>query len=626
MFEAIRNNKRISQVILAFIMIPFAFFGLERYFGGGPGGGEVATVAGTPVSLNEFDRALNDQQNRLRDQFSDQPNLSELLDSEELRQAVLDKLVTDRALQLYARDMRLNASVGQVQQAIAHIQGFQDEGRFSDALYQDWLQQRGMPAAVFEAQVAQDLRAQALELPVSQAMVAKESARRLLAAQLENRVVREMRFPIAPLLAGIKIDEATIQKYYDEHPDNFQRPERIKAEYLVFDEASLASGVEVSEEEIQNAYKSGDYGRQEERRARHILIEVAPDADKTTEAAAKRQIDEIAALLKKKPGRFAELAKERSQDLATKEKGGDLEYFVRGDMLPEFDEAVFTRAKGVIGAPVRTKHGYHLVQVTDIRSQPLSTVREEIAAGLSKQAAAQRYNEQAVKFSDVVFQQYDSLEPAAEAVGLKVQRTDWIDRSTETIGGFRAANLLGELFSDESITQQHNTRATDVGPNVMIAARVVEHEAAQRLPLEDVRTQIEAQLRREEAQRLVREEGTGALAALDKGESVSGRKWEAARTLQRAAPGLPPEAARAVFAAPVVTLPVRVEVELPDDAYVIYQIDVVEHPEFENDDPRLAAVVNQYEQLLAKRDLEVFLTSLRVRYDVKTNMPPRRAD
>jgi peptidyl-prolyl cis-trans isomerase D len=630
MFEAIRNNKRISQVILAFIMVPFAFFGLERYFGNGPGGAEVASVAGTPVYQNEFDRALSEQQNRLREQYNGQPELSELLDSDELRQAVLDKLVTGRALQLYAQEMHLTVSTRLLQQEISRIPAFQEEGegggQFSEAIYQRWLQQQGMAETTFVAQVAQDLRVQQLAQSVGDALVAKESARRLLAARLENRVVREMRFPIGPHLAGIKIDEATIQKYYDENQDKFQRPERIKAEYLVFDESALASGVEVSEEDIQKAYDAGDFAQKEERRVRHILIEAAPGADKATEAAAKRQIDEIAALLKKKPGRFAELAKEKSQDPGSKDEGGDLGYFTRGHMDKAFDDAVFSRAKGVIGAPVRSEFGYHIIQVTDVRSQPLSALRQEIATGLGKQEAARRYNEQADKFSDVVFQQYDSLEPAAEAVGLKIQRTDWIDRGTETLGGFRAANLLGELFSDDSIAQRHNTRATDVGPNIMVAARVIEHEAAQRLPLTEVRAQIEAQLRRDEAQRLVREEGSAALAVLDKGETVSGNKWSEPHTFQRATPELPPEAARAVFAALVTKLPVRVEVELPDDAYVIYQIDAVEHPEFANDDPRLAELVNQYERLVAKRDFDAFLASLRARYDVKTNLPPRRAD
>jgi peptidyl-prolyl cis-trans isomerase D len=625
MFEAIRNNKRIAQVILALLMIPFAFFGLDRYFDNGPQGSEVAVVGGAPIYQSEFDRALNDQQNRLRESLSEQPELADLLDSEELRQGVLNELVTKRALALYTNEMRLSVSAGQLRQAIAQFPAFQDEGHFSETLYQDWLQQRGMAATTFESLYAQDLRTQQLSLSVGEALVAKDSARRLLAAQLESRVVREMRFPIAPLLAGIKIDDAAIQKFYDDNPANFQRPERIKAEYLVLDEAALAAGIKVSDEEIQKIYDSGDYTRKEERRARHILIAVAPGADKAAEAAAKRQIDEIAALLQKKPGRFAELAKEKSQDPGSKDEGGDLGYFTKGSMDPAFDEAVFSRNKDVIGTPVRSAFGFHLVQVTDIRPQPLAAVREEIAAELKKQGAARLYNEQADKFSEVVFQQYDSLEPAAEALGLKIQRTDWIDRGAESIGGFRGGDLLTELFSDDVVGQGRNTRAIDVAPNVMISARAVEHEAAQRLPLAEVRTVIEAQLRRAEAQRQVKEEGSKVLAALNKGETVS-NAWSAAHTFQRAQPELPPDAAKAVFAAPVVKLPTRVDVELPDDAYVIYQIDAVERPGFADDDPRLASVVSQYEKLLARRDLDAFIASLRARYNVKTNLPPRRTE
>ncbi|MDR1854951.1 MAG: SurA N-terminal domain-containing protein [Azoarcus sp.] len=630
MFEAIRNNKRIAQVILAILIVPFALFGLDRYFADGPGGADVATVGGTPITQNEFERAMRDQQDRLRDELGARATAA-LLESEELRQAVLDQLVTRRALDLYSGEMRLTVNPALLRQSIEQISAFQRDGQFSPELYQAGLRQMGLSAAGFEQQRAQEMRIEQLVGAVAEASVVPTgSVRRLLTAMLEERHVREMRFPVAPLLAGIKVDDEAIQKYYDDNRSRFERPERIKAEYVVFDEDTLEKGIEIPAADIQQAYETGDYVRPEERRMRHILISVPDDADEATVAKAKAEIDDIAAQLRKKPARFEELAKAKSQDPGSRENGGDLGYFARGVMDPAFDEAAFSQKKNEIGAPVRSVYGFHIVQITDIRpggeKRSLAEVRDEIVAGLKRQAAAKKFAENAEKFSELVFnQEPDSLEPAAKEFGLEIKRTDWVDRASSSIADFQNEDLFTDLFADDAIVQHHNTRAIEVGANKLVAARVAEHEAARRLPLEEVRGQIEAQLRRDEAARRVREKGDSVLTALDNGEAVAG-DWSAAQVIQRVRSTLPVESTRAVFAAPVTKLPVRVGVVLPDDAFVIYQIDAVEHPAFADDDPRLDGMARQYERLVAQTDLDAFLAALRVRYKVEAKLPSRVPD
>lgn len=613
MFEAIRNNKRIAQVILAVLIIPFAAFGLDAYFGDGPGGGEIATVGGSSISRNEFDRALEEQRSRLRQELGEEVTPA-MLNSVELQQAVLDQLVTRRALALYSKDMRLGVSGGHLQQALAGIENFQKEGRFSMERYQLLLSRQGMSPAFFEEQLAQDLLVQQLMDSIGRSSpVARQTARRLLAAQFEERVVREMRFPVAPHLANIKIDDAAVQKYYNDNSARFELPERIKAEYLVLSEAVLQGGVEVNEADIEQAYRDWPG----ERQVRHILIEADADADAAALEAARKEAEDIAGILRKEPARFPALAKEKSQDPGSSESGGDLGFIARdGAMEPEFEEAVFTLKKDEISAPVRTRYGFHIIQVTVVRNQPLAEVRDEIVARLRKQASGQGFDEKATKFSEMVFNEApDSLQPAAEAFGLEIQRTDWIERGSDKIGEFRNEGLVADLFSDDALNQHHNTRAIDVTPNTLVAARVLEHEAARRLPLEEVRGQIEAQLRREEAMRLARAEGNAVLEALDRGEAVD-HAWSTSRAIQRSRPDLPSRGARVVFAAPLKQLPTRVAAELPDDAYVIYQIDSVERPSIDDDDPRIATLATQYGLLQGSSDFESFLVSLRDRYEV----------
>jgi len=610
MFEAIRNNKRIAQVILGILIIPFAAFGLDSYFGGGPGEKEIATVGGTPISRDELERALRDAQARLRAQLGEGAT-ADMLNAEELRQVVLDQLVTQRMLALYAKQMQMSISSEQLQQAVAEI--FKENGQFSPTRYRAFLIQREMSSAHFEAQFAQELLTQQLEGSISgSSLVARHSARRLLAARLEERVVREMRFPVAPYLASIEIDEAAIKAFYDEHAARFELAERIKAEYLVFNEQSLQSKIQIAEADIQKAYQDWP----EERHVRHILIEPASDTDEAGEAA-KKQAEEIAATLRRNPSRFPALAKEKSQDPGSSEVGGDLGYIARdGVMEAPFEEAVFALKQGEISHPVRTRYGFHILQVTDIQKRSLAEMRDEIVAQLRKQALGRGFDEKATKFSEMVFNEApDSLQPAAEAFGLDIQRTDWIDQGAEALGEFRDKRLVTSLFDDDALNQRHNTQAIDVGSNTLVAARVIEHEAARRLPLEEVRGQIEAQLRREEAMRRAREEGNAVLAALDRGETVN-NAWSMPRSFLRSKPELPPLAARAVFAVQVSSLPVRVAAELPDDAYVIYQVDSVIRPPIDDNDPRITALAGQYGSLLAQSDFESFLASLRNRYKI----------
>ncbi|MDR2688922.1 MAG: SurA N-terminal domain-containing protein [Azoarcus sp.] len=629
MFEVIRNNKRVAQLILGILIVPFAFFGLEAYFKGGAGGGEVAKVDGVPIYQIEFDRELREQQNRLR-QMGRQMDQA-MLASDEFRFAVLDNMVNGRVLSRYAEDMGITVSAAQIYQVIAQVPEFQENGQFSPARYKALLANQNRTPAMYEASVAQDMRNQQIMLSVGEAtLVATASARLVLDAQSEGRVVREWRFPLEGKLAGIGIADEAIQKYYDDHPTQFERPERIKAEYVVFNEALLQEQIEVGEDEIRKSYEEDEkrYTVAEERQARHILISVAEDADEATVTEARRQVDDIATQLRKSPAGFAELARKFSQDPGSKERGGDLGFFKREDMVKPFADAAFTQKKGEIGEPVRSKFGFHIVQVTEIRAEtlrPLSAVRDEVVAELRKQAAGQRYAELAEKFSEKVHVDLDSLEPVAQELGLKIQKTDWIDRGAVGLGVYRSAELINELFSNDVLEGGYNTQAIPIGVNALIAARVTEHEAAQRLPLAEVKGAIEEQLKREQAQRAVKEEGEAAFAALGKGETVEA-KWGTARTLRRGAPTLSPAAERAVFAAKLESLPAWAGVELPGAGYVIYQIDSVERTEINEDDPRLAMISNQYGRLLATRDFSTFLTTLRARYKVETRLPSRNAE
>ncbi len=620
MFEAIRNNKRVAQLILAILIVPFAFFGMDAYFSDSPTGSEVATVGGTAISAYEFDQALREQQDRLRASAGGQLDRA-LLESAELRRAVLDNLVNQRALALYAAENRFVVTPQQLQETITAVPAFQEGGRFSLQRYEAVVRAQGMTPANFEARLAQDVRVQQIVTAIGDAsLVPKASAERFMNAQLEERRVRELRFPVARLAADIAVADEDVTAFYDANPARFERPARLQAEYLVFDRAAVEGRVEVGDDAVRAFYEGNParFGIAEERQARHILLALESGADEATVEKVMGEARALVDTLRSDPSRFADIARDKSQDPGSAGRGGDLGFFGRGMMVGPFEDAVFAQEKGRIGDPVRSEFGIHIIQVTDIKPasvKPFEEVREEIRAELRAQEAGRRFAELAEQFANTVYEQPDSLAPAAEALGLELRSSDWISRSSGS-EPFTNERLLEAVFSDEAVKNGRNTEAIEVGNGTLVSARVKVFEAAQRLPLDEVRGRIVDELRRERGQRLAAEQGAETLSRLQQGEPVKAA-WGEERTVQRGAPGLPAAAMQAVFTAPSTALPAHVGVSLAEGDYVIYRIEAVERPQIAADDPRIGAVAAQYGQLLAARDFGAFLASLRQRYEVE---------
>ncbi|WP_341645013.1 SurA N-terminal domain-containing protein [Thauera sp. SDU_THAU2] len=629
MFEAVRNNKRIAQIILAILIVPFAFFGMDAYFSDAPGGNEVAVVAGTPIGALEFEQALRDQQDRLRAAAGGEVDRA-LLESEALRRSVLDNVINRRVLALYAADNRFSVTPQELQETIAAVPSFQEDGRFSLERYEMLLRAQGMTPAMFESRLAQDVRIQHVSLAVGDAGFAPlSSARRFLEAQLEERTVSELRLSGAGLAADLQVGDDEIGTWYAANAARFQRPARLQAEYVVFDREAVEKQVSVGEDEIRAFYDGnpGRFGVAEERQARHILLELAADADAAEVERVMGEARAIAEQLRKDPSAFAEVAKEKSKDSGSASRGGDLGFFGRGAMVASFEDAAFSQQKDEIGEPVRSDFGVHVIQVTAIKpasTRPFDDVRGEIETELRSQAASRLFAEQAEQFANMVYEQPDSLAPVAEALKLEIRTTDWVSRNGGDVGGYGSERLLDALFADDAVASARNTEAIEVAPNTLVAARVKAFEAAVQPPLDEVRDQVVAELRREAGAKRAQERGGAMLAALDKGEAVEGN-FGAVRKLQRAAPGLPGEAMQAVFSAPAAKLPAHVGLALPDGDYVIYRIEAVDRPQITDGDERVRAVAEQYGQVLAERDFAAFIAELRKRYEVQVKLAPRQA-
>ncbi len=625
MFDLVRNNKTLIQIVLAVIMLPFALWGVESYVNNSGGLDEVASVGETPISAGHFQQALREQQDRLRPQLGG--NNQELLESPQLRRGVLEELINQRLLALHASKSNLMVSDEALIGFITSVPSLQENGKFSRERYQAVVAAQGMSVEMFEAQVRQDLLLQQAMMAVGNAAISGHvPAERWLAAQLEEREISEAVVRAEQFTGASKPDAAAIQRYYEENRASFEVPEQVRVEYLSLSQEKMIEAAKVGDEEIKAWYQSNEarYKQPEQRQASHILIRAdknAPDADVK---AAQAKAEQILAQLKAAPGDFAKLAKQHSQDPGSGEKGGDLGFFGRGMMVKPFEDAAFSLKENQISEVVRSDFGFHLIKLTGVRPErvrPLNDVRGEITAELKRQAGTKLFAAAAEEFGNIVYEQADSLKPAAEKFGLEVQTSDWLAKGGQAVAPMNNPKLLQAIFSDDALKNKRNTASIDVGNNTLVSARVMEHRPAALEPLEAVSAMIEKVLVREAAIAKASATGQADLDKLNKGEKLN-LAWSAARPVSRLhAPNLSAEARNAIFAAPAMSLPAYVGAKVPA-GFALYRIEKVKPYDSSAGSEAAArsqALRQQYGQVVAQEDLVAWLATLRQRYPVKIN-------
>lgn len=610
MFELIQKRKRLAQVVLVLLVIPFAFFGLESYTRSVGGRDDVATVNGSSITQEEFAEALRNQRERLRTAFGPGIDL-DALDTPQARRALLDQLVSQRLLLDAALRAGLAVSDEELRETIAAIPAFQGEGGFSRANYEALLRAQNLTPQMFEARLRQDIALSRLtEAVADTAIVSRTVAERLEALQSERRQVQESLIAAQPFLARVKVGEDEVKAYYASNAAEFRVPARVRAEYLVLSAERLAGGEKVPEAELRAAYeaRAAQYQVAEQRRASHILVK--------TEDEARR----LAAEVRKAPASFAELAKKHSQDPGSAPAGGDLGFFGRGMMVPAFEDAAFRMQPGEVGEPVQSEFGWHVIRLTGVqpaKTRPFEAVREELAAELARQQGTRRFAEAAEAFSNMVYEQPDSLKPAAERFGLPLQTSGWLARTpTAEAGVLGNAKLLGALFAADALEHRRNTDAIEVAPKVLVAARVIEHQPETQRKLDEVRAEIEQRLRTQEAARLAQQAGNAKLAELRKGGDA-GVQWGAAKAVSRRSPqGVPAGALRQIMAADAQKLPSYAGAERGTEGYMLYRVTKVLEPEA-RPEAQKTAEQQRSAQLAGARQLEAFVASLRERADIE---------
>ncbi|MFN7087607.1 MAG: SurA N-terminal domain-containing protein [Burkholderiales bacterium] len=621
MFNFVHSNKRLLQIILAIIVLPFAFFGIDSYFRTVDSTQGVATVGDTRISQREFNEALRERQETIQRMLEGRADPA-LLDNPELRFAVLEDMIRQRLLLDSARRSGMVVSDQQLQDLIAGLPAFQEEGRFSLQRYQQVLKSQGLTPAAFEARLRYDLMLENIADAYSgSAFVPRTVTERLVRISEQQREISQVVIAPDGFLSQVKLEPDAARKYYDDHQDEFRIPEQVRVEYVVLSADALSSQIQVDSAEIRKYYEEhrAQYGVKETRQASHILIAV--DAGATAEARqkARARADEIYGRLKRNPEKFAELARQYSQDPGSAANGGDLGFFSRGTMVKPFDDAVFQMKVGDISAPVESQYGFHIIRLTAIKpaqEKSLDEMRGQIEAELRKRIAGRKFAEVAENFSNLVFEQSESLKAAAELARTEIQKSGWITREHADDTRLNHPKLLQAIFSEDVLKNKRNTEAVEVATGMLVAARVTEYKPAAVRPLAEVSAAIVKKLTLQQAAQLAAQEGRDKLEQLRQGKPVP-VAWSAPQLVSRKdAKGLSAPVLRQAFKTDVSKLPAYGGVDDPRGGFILLKISRVVEPGKAAADQH-KAVAENLRQLVGQEEMTAYVASLRKKTDVK---------
>jgi peptidyl-prolyl cis-trans isomerase D len=606
-FDLVHKYKRVIQIFLFLIAITFATWGIESYTQFRGGRDTVATVNGLEISQGEFADELRRQQDQLRRMFGGAVDPA-MLDSPQMHRSVLEAMIGQRLVASEAARAHMFLSREAVIDAITGAPEFQEDGKFSPAKYSAYLASQGVTdqgnVANLQTQIPLARMAGAI---ADTAIAPRTVVAKINALEAQRREVSDARFDVKQFLPQVKVSDEQVKAYYEANQADFRMPERVRVEYVVLSAETLARQDPPSESEVRAAYdaRASQMRVEEQRRASHILVKAREEAEKL--------LNEV----RKAPNRFPELAKQHSQDPGSAQKGGDLGWFGRGMMVKPFEEAAFKLAQNEMQL-VESEFGFHVLRLTGIqagKTRSYEEVKKEIADEVARQKGQRKFAEAAETFSNMVYEQSDSLKGAAERFKLPIQTTGWIAKSArQELGALDNPKLLSALFSADALKNKRNTDAIEVAPNTLVAARVLEHQPPAQRKLEEVKGEITELLRSREASALALKEGTAKLEQLRNGQDA-GVKWGAPRLIsRRETQGFPPNVMRQVFGADTAKLPAYVGIPLPDAGYVLLRVSRVIDEASKEPDPQAAV---RAASLYGNAQYEAFVESLRSRADIE---------
>ncbi|MDU8923568.1 peptidylprolyl isomerase [Pasteurellaceae bacterium LIM206] len=506
------SNGIVSKTILGLISVAFVVSGMTGYLMSTADTSAVK-VNGEEISQQIFQQQYNEEYQRISQQLGAQfiavADTPEFADG--LRQSVLNRLVDQELLRQYSAELKLAVSDARIKQEIVTMPSFQSNGKFDNNLYQQTLRANNISADTYASYIREGLRLAQLEsnfagteflLPDQQAEFAK--------LVFQKRTFRLANMPLAAELSKQTVSDQEVADYYNAHKASFVVPEAVKVQYVDLTKDVAEKAVKVTDVEIQQYYQDNKAqfmtkGQQQLADIQFVNEKDALDAYQALQGGAD----------------FATLAKEKSADKISAEKGGDLGWLNQGDLPQDMETAVAALQVGQYTQPIKVDNSYHIVKLLarhGAEQLPLEAVRDQIAKQIRQDLVNNQFYAVEKKLSEKAFEDQSSLAPAAQAAGVEVKETGYFARN-QIPTELNFPTVVNALFDSDVSQGGVNSEAMNVGELHSIMIRVLDHRAEETKTLEQAKDEIVAYLKRQKAEAAVLTQAENTVQALNQGKA-----------------------------------------------------------------------------------------------------------
>ena len=572
MLQSIRDRAQgvLAWVILILICIPFVFWGIQNYIGGGQEQA-VAVVGDKEIFQADLARAYQQIAASLG-------NIGQI-DEETLKKLALKNLIDEEVLRQTAQDRGFAVGDVQVRDTIRVLPYFQGSNGFDKEKYDSILRAQNFTEPYFVEKTRNQMEISQLQAGITRtAFATGPEIDRFLNLRDQLRTAEYVKIPLVE--SEVEPSPEEIGTYYRQNEAAFRYPEKIAVRYVELSLDDLASKVGFNDEDLQTFYESHQdlYTRKERRKISHILAALDSKAGDKSQSAALEKIKQAQSMLANGED-FASVAEKLSDDKVSGKQGGNIGLINPEDNLdPEFKNAAFSLSLGEVSEPVKTAFGYHLIKPTELEAgevKPFESVKSEVEKAYRRHQAENSFYELGERLAQISYERPDSLAPAAESAGVEIKTSELFSRDEKQ--GFGANPKIAQAAFSEQVLDGKNSDPIELSTDRVVFLRVDKHVPAATKPLDEVRGQIVSQIKARNAKEKARKQAEALFAELKSGKSLDqvaeseGLEVEKPEPVARNDAKLPRDLIQALFKTdkPVDGRPVPFEVGLSDGNQVV---------------------------------------------------------
>ena len=509
-----------AVIVVGMLIIPFALWGINSYFTREKNP-PVATVNGADIEKATFESMYRHQVDRLRGRID-----PKLLSSGFLRNQVLSALINQMVFNQHVNDAGYIVSNDQLNQLIQNQKEFQVNGKFDTNRFIAVLRSAGISESEYKREMrSAKIQDQMISGYRLSAIVPKSDIDNLVALQEQQRKIGYLLLPPAAFHSVVKVSQDEIKSYYEANKARFHTDDLVRIEYAVLSLDDLIAKQKVTDKEARAEYERNidQYTTPAKRRVSHILVELDDSATDAEVKAAREKVAKIQKAIKNGMS-FAEAAKKYSQDPVTKNKGGDLGYVKPGELPSrDLDIAISGLKLDQVSKPVRSKFGFHLLKLTaytPAKTQPFASVKKGIEHSLKIRRAEAAFDDLRDRFESLAYEHPDSLKPAADDIGVKIQTSPWLTRAGGS-GLLANPDVIRAAFSQPVRQLKQNSDLIEAKRNTLVALRIKNNKPAAPRPLSQVSDRIQSILMQQKLQQKATEVGEALLTKAQSGKSLT---------------------------------------------------------------------------------------------------------